>query len=195
MPKAGRVLIGFSKPYVAVYAGTNATVSYSKGQVLARGVSVSVKPTTSDSNKFYADNGDAENGGGEFTGGTMTLTVDGLLDTASTLIYGLPAADTATWIHYGDEMVIPYVGVGYIEKYMSDHVISYVPKLIRKSKFNVPEDSATTQEDTISFQTQELSASVFRDDAANHDWKWEGAEQTTESAAENLIKAALGITA
>ena len=39
----GRVLTGFSLPYIALYsASTAGVVSYSSGQILARGVSVSL---------------------------------------------------------------------------------------------------------------------------------------------------------
>ena len=33
----------------------------------------------------------------------------------------------------------------------------------------------------------------MRDDTANHDWKWRGADQTTEEAAENVVRVALGL--
>ena len=36
----GRIITGFSKPYVAKYAESSGTVTYSDGMVLARGVEV-----------------------------------------------------------------------------------------------------------------------------------------------------------
>ena len=47
----------------------------------------------------------------------------------------------------------------------------------------------------IDWQTHELTASVMRDDSANHDWKWFGADQTSEAAAENVVRVALGLEA
>lgn len=76
---AGKVITGFSKPYVAVYSASGGTVTYSKGRELARGVGVSTDYEVGDSNPFYANNVEAENVPGVFTGGTATLTVDGLL--------------------------------------------------------------------------------------------------------------------
>jgi len=50
MAAAGRVITGFSKPYVAKYSVVGTTVSYTDGMVLARGVSVALAPTSSDDN-------------------------------------------------------------------------------------------------------------------------------------------------
>ncbi len=90
----GRVITGFSKPYVAKYSNEGTTVTYTNGQILARGVSVSLDIETSDDNKFYADNQTAETAGGVFTDGTATVTVDGTMADARRMIYGLPAAGT-----------------------------------------------------------------------------------------------------
>ena len=79
---AGRVCTGFSLPYVAKYAASGGTITYSDGQKLARGVSVSIEPESSDDNNFYADNILAESAGTTFTGGDLNLTVDGLLAAA-----------------------------------------------------------------------------------------------------------------
>ena len=48
----GRVCTGFSLPYIAKYAATGGTITYSDVQKLARGVSVSIEPESSDSNNF-----------------------------------------------------------------------------------------------------------------------------------------------
>ena len=57
----------------------------------------------------------------------------------------------------------------------------------------VPSDAATTQGKTIEWQVPELSATIMRDDSANHIWKRE-ATFTTEAQAEAYIKARLNIT-
>lgn len=193
----GRVITGFSLPYVAVYGTTTGTdgieLDYSDGQILARGVSASLSIDASDDNNFYADNVVAESATGMFGGGELTLTVDGLLDSAQKLILGLPNADGDGWYHYGDDMDIPYVGVGFIVRYMSDGVTSYVPVVLHKCKFKVPNTDANTQEDSIDWQTQELSATIMRDDTANHEWKVVGTAFSTEAAAEALIKSYLSI--
>lgn len=194
----GRVITGFSHPYVAKYATTeqtgNIVLAYSDGQILARGVSASLSVESSDDNNFYADNIIAETAAGGFGSGELTLTVDGLLDAASRLILGLPVADGDGWTHYGDSMDIPYVGVGFIVRYMSGGSTTYVPVVLHKCKFAVPNIDAATQEEDIDFQTQELTATVLRDDTANHEWRVVGTAVTTEALADNAIKTYLNIS-
>lgn len=186
---AGKVCTGFSLPYVALYNDG----AYTSGMKLARGVDVTVSPEASDDNKFYADNHEQENASGTMNGGTVDLTVDGLLTAAERLIMGLPAA-VSDWTAYDDDQQIPYVGIGYIARYMSDGVTTYVPTVIVKAKFAQIESSAATQEEEIDWQTQSLSATMYRGDDAKHTWKYVGEDQETEEAAEALLKAKLGIT-
>ena len=194
MSAAGKVCIGFSKPYVAVYANSGTTITYSDGQVLARGVDVSIEPETSDDNKFYADNVEAETDAGTFSGGTLSLTVDGLHQDAEALIMGLPAADSSGWISYGDSQTVPFVGVGYIAKYMSGGEITYVPTIIPKVVFNQISSAHATSEDSLNFQTQALTAQIKRADGADRSWKYLGEPQATEALAEAAIKTKFGIT-
>ena len=191
---AGKVLTGFSLPYVALYSATGGTVTHTSGQKLARGVSVSLEPTVGDDNRFYADNITAETAPGLMTGGTVTLTVDGLLEAAEKLILGLPESDANDWYHYGDQMDVPYVSIGFICRYQSDGVVTYTPVVLTKARFQTPSLTANTQEEEIEWQTQELTADLSRDDTANHDWKVVGEAQTTEALAEAMIKAFLNIT-
>ena len=191
---AGRILTGFSLPYVALYSAAGNTVTYSSGQRLARGVSVSIEAEAEDDNIFYADNISAESAPGIFTSGTATFTVDGLKLAAEQLIMGIPAADSEGFIHYGESLTIPYVGVGFICRYMEDGVTSYVPVILTKCRFVTPGIDAATATETIEWQTQELTASLLRDDTTNHDWKLVGGGQTTEAAAEAKIKTLFAIT-
>ncbi len=195
---AGKVCTGFSLPYVAVYSNSGSTISYASGQKLARGVSVSVAPEVADNNNFYADNVLAESVNGMFTGGTVTLTVDGLLPAAEKLIFGLGTASTVSTVSvysYDDTATPPYVGIGFIARYMSDGVTSYKAVVLTKCKFSLPTEEAATQEDQISWQTTALNATIMRDDSADHVWKYVGAtEYSSESAAEADLKKLLSIT-
>lgn len=184
----GAVTIGFSLPYVAKYTANGGTVTYSSGMRLARGVSVSLSPEASDSNNFYADNQSAENSGGVFSGGTVTLTVDGLLSDAEKFIYGLPTASEDGWQHYGDDATIPYVGVGYIVKRMSNGQTIYQAHIIKKCKAVTGSEEANTQEDEIDWQTQEIEFNLFRDDTVNHEWKLKGKLYSTEAEAQADIE-------
>lgn len=191
---AGKVITGFSKPYVAKYAASEGTVTYSNGMKLARGVEVSISPESTGDNNFYADNVLAESDRGRFTGGELTLTVDGLLIAAEQLIMGLPTAGQDGWTAYGDDQNAPDLGVGFIVRYMSDGVTTYVPIVLAKVKFAPIEINAATQEEEIDWQTTELTATIMRGEDANHNWKYVGADVETEAAAETALKTKLGIS-
>lgn len=186
---AGRVCTGFSHPYVAKYAHSGSTVSYSSGQVLARGVNVTISPEAGGDNIFYADNTAAETAGGKFTGGTFTLTVDGLLAAAEKLIMGLPTAVDG-WYEYDNTQTQNYFGVGFIARYMSDGVTSYVPYVLAKVSFDPLETSAATEEGEISWQTQNITGRILRDDSTKECWKRVGEEQSTEAAAITALEGA-----
>lgn len=190
----GRVITGFSKPYVALYSAEGTTVTYSGGIVLARGVEIQIEPESTDDNRFYADNIIAENEAGKFTGGTATVTVDGLKDAANKLIFGLPTADSEGWTNYGNDQAVPYVGFGCVVRCQEAGVVSYVPLVLTKIQFNEASMQASTQEDSIDWQTQELTAQIFRDETANQVWKRLGTAVASEAAAENKVKTALGIS-
>ena len=193
MAANGRVITGFSKPYIANYAASGTTVTYSGGMVLARGVSVSLAPESADDSKFYADNVTAETAAGVFTGGTATITVDGLNPAARALAYGLPEAGSDGWTADGDTTNAPYVGIGYIVRYMSGGDVIYVPTVLAKTRLSIPTEEASTQEDEIDWQTTALDFALMRDDSANHNWRFIGADFTTEEAAEAALKTKLGI--
>lgn len=191
--QAGKVATGFSYPYVARYAANEGTITFSGAMELARGVSVNVSPTTSDANKFYANNQEAESGPNRFTGGTATLTVDGLLVAAERFIMGLPAAGEDGWTAYGDSAQIPFVAIGYIARFMSGGVESFTPTILVKTKFQQINSDYATQEEEIDWQTQELTADLFRGDDLNHSWKYLGADFETEAAALTALRTKLGV--
>lgn len=196
----GKVITGYSKPFVALYNNNDGTIAYSSGMPLARGVDVSVEAETGDAVNFYADNVMAESVGGVFTGATITMTVDGLKDAARKLIMGLPNAepltvgsDSVDIYTYDDRQNIPNVGIGFVVRYMESGVTSYQPVVFTKASFSVDGLDAATQEEEIEFQTTELEAALMRDDSEHHAWRKIGAEQTTEAAAVNVVKALLNI--
>ena len=195
----GRVITGFSKPVVATYSASGTTVAYTGFTDLARGVDVSLDIETNDDNDFYADNVKAESAGNVFSSGTVTLTVDGLKEEARTLVMGLPAASSVSVgsasvdvYEFDDRQEKPYVGVGFIVRYMEDGVTSYVPYVLPKTIFSDLGIEAETQEESIDFQTTELEATIMRDDSTYHRWQRIGDAQTTEDAAYAVLSALLG---
>lgn len=193
------VTTGFSKPYVAKYANTGQTVTYTSVSSLGRGVSLSLEIDTADDNNFYADNVVAETETAQFTSGSATITVDGLDSDAATMIFGLPAPENVQvsgeqvpFQGYG-EMNAPFVGFGCVRRTMMNGVTKYWPLILPKIKFGIPSEEMATQEDTIDWQTQELNATVLRDDTAAANWKYISEEgMDTEAEAETAIKAFLG---
>jgi len=198
----GRVCTGFSLPKVAKYTVSSGTVSYTNVTALARGVDVTLSIESASDNKFYADNVLAESENQAFSSGSLSLTVDGLKDTARQMITGVATTSsttvstgvTVTWDIYDDAAVVPYVGVGFVARYMEDNVTSFVPIVLKKCKFSDPEISAATQEESIDWQTQTLEAEIMRDDSSSHAWRMIGTALSTEAQAESAVLKALGAT-
>ena len=71
---------------------------------------------------------------------------------------------------------------------MSGGVEGWTPIILVKPKFEIPNDSAETEgEDGIDWQTQDLTARLYRGDNANHDWKWIGGDFDSESDAKTAM--------
>lgn len=194
----GKVITGYSMPFVALYAAANGVVTYSGGIPLARGVDVSLSVEGGSDNDFYADNVKAESDNQTFSSGTLSLTVDGLKAAARKLISGVKTTrtegsgdTTVSFDVYDDDQKMPYVGVGFVVRYMEDGVTTYAPIIIKKVKFSPEGLDAATQEENIDWQTTKLEASIMRDDTANHEWKMIGEDQTTEEAAVAAYKLVL----
>lgn len=195
--------IGLSKPYYAKYANTGGEIGYTDGGLLGKAVEVSVQIDTSESNNLYADNGIAESDT-SFAGGTLTITTDDLEQEAAAAILGLTAntyevgegedAEEVSELVFDDDMDAPDLGVGFVIKKKKSGVDKYRAIVLHKVKFTVPEDAATTQGETVEWQTPELEAVIMRDDSAKHAWKSEATVES-EALAEAYIKQKLGIVA
>lgn len=195
--------IGLSKPYFAVYSAAGSTVSYANGAVMGKATEANIEIDTTEDNNLYADNAIAETDR-TFAGGTLTLSTDDLSQEVSKAILGL-AEQAITGIEgvtdtsvkellYDDQQQTPYLGVGFIIKKKVGGVYKWRGVILTKVMFSTPADAATTQGETIEWQTPELSATIMRDDSTNHMWKRE-ATFTTEAQAEAYIKDRLGIDA
>lgn len=196
----GKVLTGFSRPWIALYAASQGEVTYSGGIPLARGVSVQLSVEGANDTNFYADNVLAETDNQAFSSGTASVTVDGLKEAARRLISGVSATKSVTPTGasaaveldvYDDRAVVPYVGLGFVARYMEDGVTTYRPIILKKIKFSPEGLDAATQEENIDFQTLQLEATIYRDDTSTHEWKLIGADQTSEEDAYAVIQAVL----
>ena len=196
-------VIGVSKPYYAKYGNEGTMVTYTEGAVMGKATKVNIAVEQSSSNNLYGDNGVAESDK-RFSNGTLTISTTDLSQTVSRVILGAKeetitgitgVSDTSvTEMIYDDDMESPYLGVGFIIKKKVNGVYKWRGVVLPKIMFSVPEDAATTQGESIEWQTPELTGAIMRDDSATHVWKKE-ATFTTEAQAEAYIKARLGITA
>lgn len=195
--------IGLSKPYYAIYAEAGGVVSYSDGAVMGKATEANISIETTEDNNLYGDNGLAETDR-RFANGTLTLSTTDLSQEVSKAILGLTeqaitgidgVTDTSVKeLVYDDAQVTPYLGVGFIIKKKVNGAYKWRGVVLPKVMFSVPEDAATTQGESIEWQTPELTGAIMRDDSATHAWKKE-ATFTTEAQAEAYIKARLGIAA
>lgn len=195
--------IGLSKPYYAIYAEAGGVVSYSDGAVMGKATEANISIETTEDNNLYGDNGLAETDR-RFANGTLTLSTTDLSQEVSKAILGLTeqaitgidgVTDTSVKeLVYDDTQVTPYLGVSFIIKKKVNGAYKWRGVVLPKIMFSVPEDAATTQGESIEWQTPELTGAIMRDDSATHAWKKE-ATFTSEAQAEAYIKARLGITA
>jgi len=189
--------IGLVKPFVAKYAESSGTISYTSGQRFAKAIEHELELQNADPVILYADDGAAESMSG-FSSGTLTLTIDNLSIADAALIFGI-TADTittpgdGTGIAFDDDTNPPYLGYGIIVPMIKSGTRSYRAIFLPKIKFTLPGESFQTKGETVSFGTSELSATVVRDDSTKHQWRY-WAEFATEALAESWIKSKLSIT-
>lgn len=197
--------IGVSKPFYAIYSEKNGTLSYSDGGVLGMATEVDVTINTSEDNNLYADNGIAETDRA-FTNGSLTIGTDDLSQEVSKAILGVvekdlptiagitpPEGTTYKELVFDNQMTTPYLGVGFIVKGQKNNIPYWRPIVFTKVMFNVPDDAATTQGESIEWQTPSLVGTILRDDSETHVWKRE-TRFSTEAEATAYIKHVLNIT-
>lgn len=197
--------IGVSKPLYAIYSESNGTVTYSDGGVLGKATEVDITINTSEDNNLYADNGIAETDRA-FSDGSITIGTDDLSQEVSKAILGViekdlptiagitpPEGTTYKELVFDDQMVTPYLGVGIIVKGQKNNKVYWRPIVFTKVMFNVPDDAATTQGESIEWQTPSLVGTILRDDSETHVWKRE-TRLSTEAEAAAYIKHILNIT-
>lgn len=190
--------IGVSKPYYGVYKNTDGVITYTDGAVFAKAIEFSASIESGDDNNLYADNVIAESDR-SFGGGTISVTTDEISQTAAAAILGITAKTITVGektdiseLVYDDDMAVPDLGFGIIIKKKVSGVEKYRAVFFHKIKFNIPEDAATTQGETIEWQTPTINGIIMRDDSAKHGWKSE-VTVDTEAIAEAYIKQKLNI--
>lgn len=193
-------IIGFSNPYIADYIHDGAGgVTYTNGMRAGRGVSRTLTPeAVSSDNTFYCDNAEGECDTGVFKSATLSLELAELTAAAQKRALG---AQTRTreiggkqvqTVDFNESMNPPYLGYGDIEKDMEHGKTLWTAIILKKIKFKNPTKSATTQGESISWQTQTIEAEVKKDDTPEHSWQ-EFAQFESESEADSFVRHMLGI--
>ena len=193
--------IGLSKPYFAKYTNSRGTVTYSGGGLMGKYTELSIELDSQDANILYADNAAAESDQ-QFTGGTITVTTDDLRPETSVAVLGAKeetitaeeiTTTTPQWIVFDDDQAAPYVGLGGVIKKKVDGAVKWVGFVLNKVQFSTPGISAVTQGETIEWQTQALTATIMRSDAAKHPWFRMTSLMDSEADAEAAVKQYLSI--
>jgi hypothetical protein len=195
---------GLSIPIVAEYKNIGSgAVKYTNPVVADAAVEYEVEVETGEDNKLWADNKVKETAAATFKSGTLTLTTADLTPEISVKIIGLKtAARTVNGkqveeIVFDDDANPPELGFGIIEEHQVNGVTLYKPVILTRVRFKNPGNSATTREDEIEWQTQEITAELMRsdqsDDKYNHPWQispksW----MATEDEAKAYILSVLG---
>ena len=79
-------------------------------------------------------------------------------------------------------------------KKQQNNVTKWVALVYPKIQFQNTGDAASTQGETIEWQTPELSATIMRDDTAKHAWRYISTPLDSEAEAEAAVKKLLNIT-
>lgn len=191
--------IGLSRPRAAIYNASGSTVTYSSGLLIGKYTAFALSVESSDDNNLYADNAIAETDP-MFSGGTATLTTDDLAPVPMATILGLASEpiDTTTenssWYLWNDSQNVPFLGVGGVIKRKLGGIISYQGFILPKVQFVNPALSLQTQGQTITWQTQDLTANIFRSDAADARWFMMSSLFDTEEEADAVVAAFLSAT-
>lgn len=194
--------IGLRKPFYAVYKydEETGTVTYTGGGLLAKAVEFSASIESAEANNLYADDAIAE-ADHSFGSGTISITTDDLLPEPSAAILGITPREITVGengekikeLVYDETVVAPNLGFGVIIPKVKDGVSAFRAVVFPKIVFNVPADAATTQGETIEWQTPTIEGAIYRSDAAGHPWKRE-ITVADEATAVAYIKQCLGIT-
>lgn len=193
--------IGLSKPYAAKYSATGNTVTYSEGALIGKAVELSIELEGADDNVLYADNGIAESAN-TFAGGSFTLITDDLLPAVMMEILGIEteaitvdgvSTEGAAWYKFNSNQQTEYMGFGAIVKVQNSNVVGYQAIVLPKIQFQNPNDTFTTQGETIEWGTPEIGGTIMRDDTVDQNWKLISSVLGTEAEAEALLKNYLSI--
>lgn len=161
--------------------------SYTGVQQMGKAISANFEPVSIDDNPLYANNAIAETAAMAAAGGTLTLTLDQLKQSAAGDLYGLTSTSSAVQIAIsgttttvtgtgfdedGTAMSNP-VGVAFIScKQESQDRSIYDVVIYAHCTFKLPSEDFSTMTDTIDWQTPELEAAVSGASGVTGTYPW-----------------------
>lgn len=192
--------VGYSNPYIAEYHHDGVGgVTYKNGMRLGRGVKRTITPKeASGDNNYRADNKDAETQAGRFNGATMDVSVAELLLMAEAKILGAQTktrevdGEKIQTVDFNAAMNPPDLGFGDIVKSIIGGKTIWTGVILKKIKFKIPTKETETEQETINWQPQSVSAEVMVDDTPEASWQ-EYAMFETEAKADSFIRHMLNI--
>lgn len=187
---------GLAIPVFGEYNYNGANVTYTNGFVAGAAIEYGVKVEASDNNPLYGDDRIIENDYGKFNSGTLTLGTSDLDQYTSKRLLGLKEVQVqvgdiqVTELVSDDDMKQSPKGFGIIETHQINNVDMYRAVVLCKVTMNIPAEAATTQGESIDWQTKEVEGTIARSDEDTknykHPWKREAWFGTQEAALEYL---------
>ena len=151
---------------------------YAGIQQMGKAISASFEQAEGDNNPLYANNAIAENNASSGSGGTLTLTLDKLTQSAFADLYGLTSKTSAVTVGTesvsgtgfdidGTEQAAP-VGVAFIRWHQeSDLRNKHEVVIFRNVTFKMPNIEGETMGESIEWQTPEIEGTVVGADGTN----------------------------
>lgn len=164
---AGIGLYGVYYSVASVNSSTGVLEGYNGVKTMGKAISASFEPETADANPLYANNGIAERDLSASSGGTLTLTLDRLVQDAYADLFGLTVqsetvgGETGSGFDYeGDELAAP-VGVAFVRwNQVNNDRGHYDAVIYSYVVFSPPSDEYQTMGESVEWQTPEISGTV-----------------------------------
>lgn len=141
------------------------TPSYAGALIPGKAISCNVEITNNNA-KLYADDVEQE-ADTSFAGGTVTMGVDRADYTTQANMLG-HTYNESTGILRNSNDIAPYIGFGRVVKLMQDGSLKWKVEFLYKCKMSEPNQSDTTQGESVEFNTVEMQGQVMQ--LANGNW-------------------------
>ena len=155
-------------PVIAPYqVGDNGSITYAPGKRVGKLMKVDVSPAF-DNVKVYADDGVAEEVN-LFKNASVTLGTNYIPSDCEPIMFGNTYDAEKRSAEYGENDNGKYVGFGSVYCKKIDGKDVYFMEWLHKVKFTLPNESRTTRNETVSFNTPSITGTAYKDE--NGKWR------------------------